>query len=65
VSRRQRPAKPALTREGIIAAAVGVMQAEGLSPVTAAGDWRERLIQVLWSYTRILFDQPGLSTRPC
>jgi AcrR family transcriptional regulator len=112
VSRRERPAKPALTREGIIAAAVRVMQAEGLSrvtmrrlaqeldtgaaslyvyvrntaelhaamleellgqvdlsPVTAAGDWRERLISVLWSYTRILFEQPGLAqsvlvTRP-
>src|SRR5215468_3361235 len=34
VSRRERPAKPALTREGIVAAAVGVMQAEGLDKVT-------------------------------
>jgi AcrR family transcriptional regulator len=112
VSRRERPAKPALTREGIVAAAVGVMRAEGLdrvtmrrlaqeldtgaaslyvylrntaelhaamleellgqvdlSPVTAAGDWRDRLIKVLWSYTSILFEQPGLAqsvlvTRP-
>src|SRR5258707_14443139 len=112
VSRRERPAKPALTREGIVAAAVGVMQHEGLdrvtmrriaqeldtgaaslyvyvrntaelhaamleellgqvdlTPVTAAGDWRDRLIKVLWSYTRILFEQPGLAqpvlvTRP-
>jgi AcrR family transcriptional regulator len=112
VSRRERPAKPALTREGIIAAAVGVMRAEGLdrvtmrrlareldtgaaslyvyvrntaelhaamleellgqvdlSPVTAAGDWQERLIKILWSYTSILFEQPGLAqsalvTRP-
>jgi len=112
VSRRERPAKPALTREGIVAAAVQVMQAEGLdrvtmrrlaqeldtgaaslyvylrntaelhaamleellgqvdlTPVTAAGDWRDRLIEVLWSYTRILFEQPGLAqsalvTRP-
>jgi AcrR family transcriptional regulator len=112
ISRRERPAKPALTREGIVAAAVGVMQAEGLdrvtmrrlaqeldtgpaslyvyvrntaelhaamleellgqvdlSPVTAAGDWRDRLITVLWSYTSILFGQPGLAqsvlvTRP-
>src|SRR5258706_1244402 len=112
VSRRERPAKPALTREGIVAAAVGVMQAEGLdrvtmrrlaqeldtgaaslyvyvrntaelhaamleellgqvdlSPVTAAGDWRDRLITVLSSYTSILFGQPGLAqsvlvTRP-
>jgi AcrR family transcriptional regulator len=112
VSRRERPAKPALTREGIVAAAVLVMQAEGLdrvtmrrlaqeldtgaaslyvyvrntaelhaamleqllgqvdlSPVTAAGDWRDRLITVLWSYTGILLEQPGLAqsvlvTRP-
>jgi AcrR family transcriptional regulator len=112
VSRRERPAKPALTREGIVAAAITVMQAEGLgrvtmrrlaqeldtgaaslyvyvrntaelhaamleellgvvdlSPVTAAGDWRMRLKQVLWSYTIILFEQPGLAqsvlvTRP-
>ncbi len=112
VSRRERPAKPALTREGIVTAAVGMMQAEGLervtmrrlaqeldtgaaslyvyvrntaelhaamleellsqvdlSMVTAEGDWQERLIRVLWSYTRILFEQPGLAqsalvTRP-
>src|SRR5215470_12998959 len=112
VSRRERPAKPALTREGIVAAAVGVMQAEGLdkvtmrrlaqeldtgaaslyvylrntaelhaamleqllgqvdlSPVTEAGDWRDRLVKILSSYTRILFGQPGLAqsvlvTRP-
>jgi AcrR family transcriptional regulator len=112
VSRRERPAKPALTRAGIVAAATRVMQAEGLdrvtmrriateldtgaaslyvyvrntselhaamleellgrvdlSPVTASGDWRDRLITVLWSYTAILFEQPGLAqsalvTRP-
>jgi AcrR family transcriptional regulator len=112
VSRRERPAKPALTREGIVAAAVAVMQAEGLDrvtmrrlaqeldtgaaslyvylrntaelhaamleqllgqvdlgPVTAAGDWRDRLITILTSYTTILFGQPGLAqsvlvTRP-
>jgi len=34
VSRRERPAKPALTREGIVAAAVEVMRAEGLGRVT-------------------------------
>lgn len=33
-SRRERPAKPALTREGIVAAAVAVMDAEGLEKVT-------------------------------
>src|ERR1700720_2312851 len=111
-SRRERPAKPALTRAGIVAAALTVMRAEGLdkvtmrrlareldtgaaslyvyvrntaelhaamleqllgqvdlSPVTAAGDWRDRLITVLSSYTSILFGQPGLAqsvlvTRP-
>jgi len=112
VSRRERPAKAALTRAGIVAAAVAVMRAEGLdrvtmrrlaaeldtgpaslyvyvrntaglhaamleellaqvdlSPVTAAGHWRDRLIKVLWSYTLILLEQPGLAqsalvTRP-
>jgi len=97
ISRRERPAKPALTREGIVATALEVMRAEGLdrvtmrrlateldtgaaslyvyvrntaelraymldellagldlSPVTAAGDWRERLVAVLWSYTVVL-----------
>ncbi len=111
-SRRERPAKPALTRASIVAAATRVMQAEGLDrvtmrriateldtgaaslyvyvrntaelhaamleqllgqvdlrPVTAAGDWRTRLIQVLWSYTSMLFMHPGLAqsalvTRP-
>ncbi len=33
-SRRQRPAKPALTRQGIVDAAVSIMQAEGLAKVT-------------------------------
>ncbi|WP_211339414.1 TetR/AcrR family transcriptional regulator [Nocardia mexicana] len=33
-SRRERPAKPALTRAGIVAAAVAVMDAEGLEKVT-------------------------------
>jgi AcrR family transcriptional regulator len=111
-SRRERPAKPALTREGIIATALQLMQAEGLdrvtmrklaqeldtgaaslyvyvrntaelraamledllgqidlSPVIAAGDWQDRLVQVLTSYTAILFEHPGLAqsalvTRP-
>jgi len=112
ISRRERPAKPALTREGIVTAAVEVMQAEGLervtmrrlareldtgaaslyvyvrntaelhaamleqllgqvdlSPVTATGDWRDRLGRILTSYTSILFQYPGLAqsvlvTRP-
>jgi AcrR family transcriptional regulator len=111
-SRRERPAKPALTRAGIVAAALLVMRAEGLervtmrrlaaeldtgaaslyvyvrntaelhaamleellgqidlSPVTASGDWQERLIEVLTSYTAILFEHLGLAqsalvTRP-
>ncbi|WP_333776379.1 TetR/AcrR family transcriptional regulator [Streptomyces sp. IBSBF 3136] len=33
-SRRDRPAKPALTREGIVAAAVAILRAEGLRKVT-------------------------------
>lgn len=33
-SRRERPAKPALTRDGIVATAVGIMRAEGLQKVT-------------------------------
>ncbi|MFF4507937.1 TetR/AcrR family transcriptional regulator [Streptomyces sp. NPDC001401] len=33
-SRRERPAKPALTRAGIVAAAVAVLRAEGLQKVT-------------------------------
>ena len=112
VSRRERPAKPALTRAGIVTAAVRVMQAEGLAratmrrlaqeldtgpaslyvyvrntaelhaamledllgqvdlaPVTAPGEWQDRLLEVLWSYTSILFEYPGLAqsvlvTRP-
>lgn len=104
VSRRERPAKPALTRAGIIAAAVRVMRAEGLErvtmrrlaaeldtgpaslyvyvantvelhaaileellgevdlrPVTASGDWRERIDAVLGSYSRVLDENPGLA----
>ncbi|WP_328673485.1 TetR/AcrR family transcriptional regulator C-terminal domain-containing protein [Streptomyces sp. NBC_00322] len=34
LSRRERPAKPALTRAGIIAAAVRIMRSEGLQKVT-------------------------------
>ncbi|MGR3932806.1 TetR/AcrR family transcriptional regulator [Streptomyces sp. BRA346] len=103
-SRRERPAKPALTRDGIIATAVDLMRAEGLdrvtmrrlaqeldtgpaslyvyvrntaelhaavldellaevdlSPATAEGDWRERLVRVLMSYTDLLFAYPGLA----
>lgn len=33
-SRRERPAKPALTRDGIVGIAVGIMRAEGLEKVT-------------------------------
>ncbi|MFC3451574.1 TetR/AcrR family transcriptional regulator [Amycolatopsis speibonae] len=33
-SRRERPAKPALTRDGIVAAAVGILREEGLRKVT-------------------------------
>ncbi|MTD59101.1 TetR/AcrR family transcriptional regulator [Amycolatopsis pithecellobii] len=103
-SPRERPAKPALTSEGIVSAAVGIMQAEGLkkvtmrrlaqeldtgpaslyvyfantdalhaavldrmlgkvdlAPVEAQGDWRDRLIQVLSSYTTVLFGHASLA----
>ncbi|MER5889648.1 TetR/AcrR family transcriptional regulator [Streptomyces sp. NPDC001941] len=102
--RRERPAKPALTYEGIVATAVRLMEAEGLrrvtmrrlaqeldtgpaslyvyvantaelhaaileellgavdlSPVTGGGDWRDRLAEVLGSYTRVLFGHPSLA----
>ncbi|MFE2537751.1 TetR/AcrR family transcriptional regulator [Streptomyces sp. NPDC059371] len=103
-SRRERPAKPALTRDGIVATAVALMRAEGLrrvtmrrlaqeldtgpaslyvyvrntaelhaavlddllggvdlSPARADGDWRDRLVTVLTSYTAVLFEHPGLA----
>jgi len=103
-SRRERPAKAALSRAGIVATAVGLVQAEGLArvtmrrlaqeldtgaaslyvyvrntdelhaavleellgavdlgPVTAKGDWRERLERVLTSYADVLFEYPGLA----
>ncbi|MFI6042738.1 TetR/AcrR family transcriptional regulator [Nocardia sp. NPDC051321] len=103
-SRRERPAKPALTRPGIIATAVRLMRAEGLervtmrrlaaeldtgpaslyvylrntaelhaavldemlaavdrTPVDASGDWQNRLVRVLTSYTMVLYDNPGLA----
>jgi len=111
-SRRERPAKPALTRAGIVAAALAVMRTDGLDrvtmrriaaeldtgaaslyvyvrntaelhaamleellgqidldPVAAPGDWRDRLVEILTSYTTILFEHPGLAqsalvTRP-
>nr|BFD88748.1 TetR/AcrR family transcriptional regulator C-terminal domain-containing protein [Kitasatospora sp. Xyl93] len=104
VSRRERPAKPALTRRGIVESAVRIMRAEGLEKVTmrrlaqeldtgpaslyvyvantaelhaavldallgevdldapGAGEgWRERLLAVLASYTRVLFEHPQLA----
>ncbi|MET7986070.1 TetR/AcrR family transcriptional regulator [Streptomyces sp. NPDC005281] len=103
-SRRERPAKPALTRDGIVATAVALMRAEGLRRVTMRrlaqeldtgpaslyvyvrntaelhaavlddllggvdlrpartdGDWRDRLVRVLTSYTAVLFEHPGLA----
>lgn len=103
-SRRERPAKPALTYEGIVATAVELMRTEGLQrvtmrrlaqeldtgpaslyvylantaelhaaildellgavdlgPVSAGGDWRDRLAAVLRSYTLILFEHPSLA----
>jgi AcrR family transcriptional regulator len=111
-SRRERPAKPALSRDGIVAAAVAIMRDQGLEHVTMrrlaseldtgpaslyvyvrntaelhaevldawlglvglnpSGDqpwWVDRIVDVLWSYTEILFAHPGLAraalvTRP-
>jgi AcrR family transcriptional regulator len=101
-SRRERPAKPALTREGIVATAVGLMRAEGLERVTMRrlateldtgpaslyvyvrntaelhaavldellgtvelrprkGNWQDRLVRILASYTDVLFKHPGLA----
>lgn len=103
-SRRERPAKPALTYEGIVDTAVRIMRAEGLprvtmrrlaqeldtgpaslyvylantaelhaaileellgavdlGPLSAPGDWRERLAAVLGSYTHVLFQHPSLA----
>ncbi|MFD7922664.1 TetR/AcrR family transcriptional regulator [Streptomyces sp. NPDC059740] len=103
-SRRERPAKPALTYEGIVATAVRLMAEEGLGRVTMrrlareldtgpaslyvyvantealhaaileqllgevdlrpaaeAGEWRERLVTVLVSYTEVLFRHPSLA----
>jgi AcrR family transcriptional regulator len=104
VSRRDRPAKPALTRAWIVETAVRVMRSEGLErvtmrrlateldtgaaslyvyventaelhaaileemlgevdlgPVSAAGDWRDRVDAVLDSYSRVLLENPGLA----
>jgi AcrR family transcriptional regulator len=111
-SRRERPAKPALSREGIVATAVALMRREGLErvtmrrlareldtgpaslyvyvantaelhasvldellgevdlgPVQSEVDWRDRLVRILFSYTAVLFEHPGLArsallTRP-
>ncbi|MBV2357133.1 TetR/AcrR family transcriptional regulator [Streptomyces sp. J2-1] len=101
-SRRERPAKPALSLEGIVATALTVLHTEGLGkvtmrrlaqeldtgpaslyvyvrntdelhaavldellgtlgPVSTEGDWRERLEQQLFAYTRMLFDHPDLA----
>jgi AcrR family transcriptional regulator len=103
-SRRERPAKPALTRDGIVRAALAIARADGLekvtmrrvaeqldtgaaslyvyvrntadlraamldeilaavdlSPATAAGPWRQRLAEVLTSYSMVLFANPALA----
>ena len=103
-SRRERPAKPALTRDGIVRAALAIARADGLekvtmrrvaeqldtgaaslyvyvrntadlraamldeilatvdlSPATAAGPWRQRLAEVLTSYSLVLFANPALA----
>ena len=102
-SRRERPAKPALTGPAIVAAAVSLMDKGAdrvtmrrlaeeldtgpaslyvyfrnvdelyaaildeklgevdLSPAAAQGDWRDRLIQILTSYIKVLYAHPALA----
>ncbi len=102
-SRRERPAKPPLTREGIIAAALTILHDEGLArvtmrriaaeldtgaaslyvyvrntedlhaqildallgsltiPVVERGSWRERLVELITAYGRVLFEYPELA----
>src|ERR1700743_2406455 len=60
-SRRDRPAKPPLTRAGIVAAAVEIMEAEGLPKVTVrrlAQDLDTRPAS-LYVYFRNTTDVPG------
>lgn len=38
-----------------------LLGAVDLSPVRADGDWRDRLVRVLTSYTAVLFEHPGLA----
>lgn len=102
VSRRERPAKPALTRKGIVDAALAILEKDGLGRVTmrriaaaldtgpaslyvyvhdtedlhaqildallepvasatGSGTWRTRLIDVLTSYTAVLFRHPEIA----
>lgn len=104
VSRRDRPAKPPLSREGLVSTALRIMREEGLERVTMrrlaaeldtgpaslyvyvrntaelhgamlddlvaelqpptgaeGASWRERLIDVLCSYTELLFAHPSLA----
>ncbi|GAA3396338.1 TetR/AcrR family transcriptional regulator [Cryptosporangium minutisporangium] len=102
VSRRDRPAKPPLSRDGLVAVALGIMREEGLervtmrrlaseldtgpaslyvyvrntaelhgalldeliaerSPAGGAGSWRDQLIDVLCTYTELLFAYPSLA----
>ena len=104
ISRRERPAKPALTYEGIVGTAVRLMRSEGLQRVTmrrlaqeldtgaaslyvyvantaelhaailedllgtvdleqarADGNWQDRLVALLDSYTTVLFQNPALA----
>ena len=102
VSRRERPAKKALSREAIVAAALAILSEEGAEALTMRrlataldtgaaslyvyvssteelhasmleellgalelrrrpGPWRERLIELLVSYTSLLYGQPVLA----
>ena len=58
-SRRERPAKAALTRRGSVAAAVGVMRAEGLGR-SPCGGWRRN-----WTPVRLRSTSTSATPRSC
>jgi hypothetical protein len=58
-SRRERPAKPALTRSGIVEAALVILLAAVTVP--AAGPWRDRVKALLTGYGNLLARYPGIA----
>ena len=59
ISRRERPAKPALTRDGIVASAVAIMRTEGPVGYGGYGGLID-LNGVLWSARPLLRWDPSL-----